>query len=343
MTAKTITTNAGSPFIYDKDYEAIADKIDTLGQIKKTSQDTYGMAVDYWVRTNAEGTHIILQGNVLTETTNEREIGVDKDGKEVQLYTVTITTTYTTDDGKEESISDVAAVYAYTSENGGTEYRNANTHSVVINADGSSGIQNSTVSTPIERFKEVTVVVGYEGENRVWNDNEFIDADSTRDSRNTASAFSATSELRSLTQMRNPQPTEKWLQLQNWTLTKNTKKTVKLLFRLFSLMTEVPTLRKQLQQKADLRFVLLKRTHPQCLQLLFILTVPILQTRTFFLQTIFRDSLISSSERLKNLNLSETKNLRLKREALLLLQQRIRQTIRKATLLSISISMKMMI
>lgn len=179
MTAKTITTNAGSPFIYDKDYEAIANKIDTLGQIKKTSQDTYGMAVDYWVRTNAEGTHLILQGNVLTETTNEREIGVDKDGKEVQLYTVTITTTYTTDDGKEESISDVAAVYAYTSENGGTEYRNANTHSVVINADGSSGIQNSTVSTPIERFKEVTVVVGYEGENRVWNDNEFIDADST--------------------------------------------------------------------------------------------------------------------------------------------------------------------
>ena len=181
MTARTITTNAIDPFIYDKDSAAIEDEdnLEKLGGMTITSQDTYGMAVDYWVRTNAEGTYLILEGNVLTETTSERETGVDKDGNEVQLYTVTVTTKYTTDDGKEESISEPVAVYAYPAEGGGTEYRNANTHSVVVNADGTSGIQNATTTSPIERYKDVTVVIGYEGENRVWNDNVFIDADNT--------------------------------------------------------------------------------------------------------------------------------------------------------------------
>lgn len=42
--------------------------------------DTYGMAVDFWVRTNAKNSNLILEGELLTETV---VVGKDDDGKDI--------------------------------------------------------------------------------------------------------------------------------------------------------------------------------------------------------------------------------------------------------------------
>lgn len=180
MKAKTITTTAADPYYYNIDQDAIEEVASANKEYKATAQDTYGMAIDFWVRTNATQSYLILEGNVLTETNTVRATGVDVDGNVVELYTVTITTTYENEDGTKESISDDVAVYQRTEsqEDGSTAtvWRNANDHSVVSVDNPPEG---QTISTPKERWTEVSTVIGYEGENRVWDDNMFLDSSST--------------------------------------------------------------------------------------------------------------------------------------------------------------------
>ena len=61
------------------------------------AQDTYGLAVDFWVRTNAQGSYLTLEGNLLTETNTVEATIKNIEGEEVPLYTAT--TTVTDDEG----------------------------------------------------------------------------------------------------------------------------------------------------------------------------------------------------------------------------------------------------
>lgn len=196
ITAKTITTAASQPYEFDKDLEATnaaadADKGDYTGM----AQDTYGMALDFWVRTNANDSYLVLEGNVLTQTTHVRATGVARDGTTVELWTANVSTEVTGDDGTVTTVAEDYAVYKMVETVEGEEkevWYYLNNHSQLYKADGSAP-DGQTISTPIERYEEVVDVIGYEGENRVWDTekNIFLDVTSTTQGNGSCYVFYA--------------------------------------------------------------------------------------------------------------------------------------------------------
>ena len=177
MKAKTITTGATEPYLIVKEQLATKAAQDSnMGTATITAEDTYGMALDFWVRTNADDAYLILEGNVLTTSSMVRATGFDIEGNSVDLYTVTITIPEDPNiEGDEDMVQEVA-VY-YDSED---KLRDADTHSLIyLYDDEGNQIPDDNISSPIERFAEVVEVTGYEGENRVWQDNELLDINST--------------------------------------------------------------------------------------------------------------------------------------------------------------------
>lgn len=127
------------------------------------AEDTYGLAVDLWVRTNSAGSYLTLEGNVLTESSEVQAKGKDPSGKPVDLYTVEITAT--DEDGNSFSYS--LDLY----QEGGKWY-NIDNHAVITD-------EQLRGNTPILKMETVVTVVGYEGDNRVWSDNQMISGDAT--------------------------------------------------------------------------------------------------------------------------------------------------------------------
>lgn len=125
------------------------------------AEDTYGLAIDLWVRTNASGSFLILEGNILTEKQTVRAMGEDANGNEVELYTISFT------DGEtgETTTSDV-----YQSE--GVWYH-AIGHTTLTEEEQELDLE------PREKYVEIETVIGYEGENRIWEDSQFMSVNST--------------------------------------------------------------------------------------------------------------------------------------------------------------------
>ena len=134
------------------------------------AEDTFGLAIDFWVRTNAAGHYLVLQGNVLTKTEQRDAKGTDPAGKEVQLYT--LTRTVTDDEGNTASHEMVLYAVETKAADGTTvtTWYNSTNHSEVPLAEG---------ETPTKKVIEVEVVIGYEGENRVWDENAGLSINST--------------------------------------------------------------------------------------------------------------------------------------------------------------------
>lgn len=131
----------------------------------ESATDTYGMAIDLWVRTNAPGTYLTLEGNVLTEQVEEPVTGKNANGVEVPLYTFTQTIPSAVE-GEEPSTYEIDVYKVETKDADGnvtkTEWYNANTH-VAYTAEELQG------QTPIAKMQIQDIVIGYEGENRVWD------------------------------------------------------------------------------------------------------------------------------------------------------------------------------
>lgn len=155
-----ITTNAPSPSQFKTDLDHTED-MNTGGSVRLTANDTYGFAIDFWVRTNATGSFLTLEGNVLTERIEEEVHGFDSEGVEVQLYTVTATMTDSATGEEGEYTLDVY-------EKNGKWYL-AETHEEYT-AD--------PANPPKKKVNVIENVIGYEGENRVWEDNAFLSIDS---------------------------------------------------------------------------------------------------------------------------------------------------------------------
>lgn len=180
ITAKTIRTSAAEPYAFTKDLTdadtaAAADKGDYTGVAK----DTYGMAVDLWVRTNAADSYLVLEGNVLTETEIVRATDIDKNGNEVELSTVTITSKYTDESGTEQTMTEDLTVYILVEDGKEAIYR-ADAHALVYK-EGDELPEGQTISEPKPLMTENVKIIGYEGENRIWNSEEdiFLNTDST--------------------------------------------------------------------------------------------------------------------------------------------------------------------
>ena len=136
------------------------------------AQDTFGLAVDFWVRTNAFGHFLTLEGNVLTKEEEVRATGKTAGGEEVELFTLTRTST----DENGESLSVSYDLYKLITEDGDgnevTTWYNADTHATFALEEGEA---------PTAKMEIVVTVIGYEGSNRVWNgeNSAMLSTDST--------------------------------------------------------------------------------------------------------------------------------------------------------------------
>lgn len=139
------------------------------------AQDTYGLAVDFWVRTNAEGSFLTLEGNVLSETKMVPAFGKDASGNEVKIFTATVK-------GEGEGLLDGSYsidVYkahgSYVDAEGqtveGDFWHSLETHTIILEEELSG--------EPNEKLEEEVTILGYEGENRVWTENEELSVNAT--------------------------------------------------------------------------------------------------------------------------------------------------------------------
>lgn len=140
------------------------------------AEDTYGLAVDLWVRTNAVASYLTLEGNVLTETSEVRAVSKDANGNQVELYTVKLSAEDEEGNAVSYSLDLYQVVTKETAEDGTetevTVWYKADSHAVMTEEE-LGGV------APLPKMETVVTVTGYEGENRVWGDNELLSTDST--------------------------------------------------------------------------------------------------------------------------------------------------------------------
>lgn len=156
-----ITTNAPVPSQFAKDME-YADTMKPEGDLIEIAQDTYGLAVDLWVRTNAPDSYLVLEGNILTKSEMVRATGKDTSGNTVDLYTLTRSIN-DPETGEATTITLDLYKVVTTGEDGEetTTWYNASNYTTVALEEGEN---------PTAKMEELVTVIGYEGENRIWED-----------------------------------------------------------------------------------------------------------------------------------------------------------------------------
>lgn len=158
-----ISTNAAlkGTALFIKDYETTKSMNNIPVPMVQTAGDTFGLALDLWVRTNASGSYLTLEGGALTETIMVQATGKDMTGAVVDIYTVDVPTL----DENENATIMVVEVYKK-----GNVWYHAQAHTEYEIPSG---------STPNPKLVEEIVPIGYEGENRVWEDSKGLPDDSS--------------------------------------------------------------------------------------------------------------------------------------------------------------------
>lgn len=161
-----VTTTATVPSSFAKDLEygdAVFESIpeSERGSVLFMADNTYGLAVDFWVRTNISNSFLMLEGNVLSEYEDVPAVGKDTNGNDVDIYVIT---RKITDDSGEEVYQSID-IY----KSGDKWYDAA--------SKGEIALQSG--ETPVRKMVSVENIYGYEGENRVWEGNELLSTDSS--------------------------------------------------------------------------------------------------------------------------------------------------------------------
>lgn len=161
-----VSTNAdveGTPY-FITDFTNIKANSDGLFAVGvQSAKDTYGLAVDFWIRTNSQGNHLTLEDAVVRETQTVTDQGKDADGITVDLYTLNRTAE---DDGG-KSVTITYTLYKKTANDGTETWYNADNHVEFTLATDDNG---KVTETPTEKKIQVEVVTGLAGANRVWED-----------------------------------------------------------------------------------------------------------------------------------------------------------------------------
>lgn len=165
-----ITTSATEDYFND-DLEKVKESHTASGNATLVAKDTYGLALDLWVRTNVQNSYLTLEGNILTEKDTVRATGVDKNGNSVELYTITTTAEVTQEQEDGTTTTETVTYTDDVYQLDGTWYY----------ADNHAEISEDELgdTTPKEKWETIETVIGYEGENRVWGDNQLLSTDST--------------------------------------------------------------------------------------------------------------------------------------------------------------------
>ena len=145
--------------------------------------DTYGLAIDFWLRTNVPGASLILEGEV--EFEDRAVTKTLANGTVVTLYLVDITKTITEND-KEPEITDLSDVIIYSlpDENGNAVWYYEDGTLFLTEENIYGAIPEGATEAPIigtiktqmksePKVKTEKVAVGYSSANRVWKENEF--------------------------------------------------------------------------------------------------------------------------------------------------------------------------
>lgn len=163
-------------FTNDLDFAMSLNKGDYKGGVA-VAEDTYGLAIDLWIRTNAPASYLTLEGNVLTEEHEIRATATDANGKTVELYTVTISGT--DEEGNE---------FSYTQDVYPGKTTKMQEDGTIVEIDAWIKLETHTAMSeeelgdaqPMEKMTKVITVTGFEGENRVWDrNNSMISVDAT--------------------------------------------------------------------------------------------------------------------------------------------------------------------
>jgi len=165
----TVVTNATKPSYFKIDYDytdSIKVNVDNEAGVA-TAEDTYAMVIDLWVRTNNDNSVLVLEGGAIIVSEDRIVTGTDENGGTVNLYTMTRSITVENEDGSTEKKEEVTTVYykgdAPEDENGTRTWYNARDHYEYQPEEIPEG------TTFTLKMETVQYVDGYEGENRIWN------------------------------------------------------------------------------------------------------------------------------------------------------------------------------
>lgn len=169
-----ITTSASKPSNFKMDLDYTSKTLNTGADTssgEEVAEDTYALAVDFWVRTNAANSYLTLEGNVLLGEAYEVPVmTLDASGNQVPLYGLT---KIYKDEESGETYTDEWDLYKK-EENGKVTWYKAVSHTPMTEEELGDDV-------PVAQVEEKRDVIGYEGENRVWDksDKDYITVDST--------------------------------------------------------------------------------------------------------------------------------------------------------------------
>lgn len=144
-----------------------------------TAMDTYGLSIDFWIRTNAPYSYLTLEGEVIPQYDPVFET---VNGQSVQIYLATITTTTTDTSQKDdkgnpvENVSVLEDQEVYQIEG---DWYYLSTHAAVkstssydVKDDAGNIVGTVTAETKVtsQTEKQTKTIVGYSGVNRIWEE-----------------------------------------------------------------------------------------------------------------------------------------------------------------------------
>ena len=169
-------TDVVAPFVLPTEHTNAIEGDSSFKGTDPIAGDTFGLALDFFVRTNAPDSHLILQGSPEYEE-REETVTAKVDGKVYNLYVINY---------QDEEI----IAYLNTSDNSYYAYdRESNMPGEKIGTSQQVG-QYATLLT-----EKVKYIVGYNGVNRVWDTTESanIDKESTTQGAGSCYVFYASS------------------------------------------------------------------------------------------------------------------------------------------------------
>lgn len=156
-----------------------------------TAMDTYGLSIDFWIRSNMNGAFLTLEGEVLTEETPHMEyVTIDGENVQVPVYNakIVITTTQVDANGNALKNEDDTFVYQEIQEETrevyaveGVWYNLSDGLEVASEASGEETENDVTKyykrviavdGTPSQKYD--SKVIGYSGVNRIWEKDDLM-------------------------------------------------------------------------------------------------------------------------------------------------------------------------
>ena len=166
VTANISTSVDRGDYVFTKYMNSTKNmKTGIVGTGVEAALDTYALAIDFFLRTNAEHSFLTLEGNILTETRQERATGRTPDGDIVELYTFEVG-----DEEFKESID----IYKIEEKVTNPDTNQEETVETWYYYEGHGELEEEILTEYKDQFREkivdVEYVIGYEGENRIWSD-----------------------------------------------------------------------------------------------------------------------------------------------------------------------------